>query len=126
MMSCFSHLTALLAPAVLTPTRRVMTGLASSALSAAARNAHRAPVGPGARRGFSKQSVRDALGDCCQLSFARSSGPGGQNVNKLNTKVEVRLELAKAAQNGVLDDKAIDRLKASVIFYRNSSRQLSA
>ncbi|KAN0061461.1 hypothetical protein ACQY0O_006308 [Thecaphora frezii] len=30
------------------------------------------------------------------VSFARSSGPGGQNVNKLNTKAEVRLDLKLA------------------------------
>ena len=30
-------------------------------------------------------------------SFSRSSGPGGQNVNKLNTKAEVRFRLADAA-----------------------------
>ncbi|CAH1760627.1 2608_t:CDS:2, partial [Entrophospora sp. SA101] len=31
-----------------------------------------------------------------EISFARSSGPGGQNVNKLNTKVDIRINLDKA------------------------------
>lgn len=35
-------------------------------------------------------SIEDEL----VFKFARSSGPGGQNVNKLNTKVELRWELA--------------------------------
>ena len=29
------------------------------------------------------------------VTFSRSSGPGGQNVNKLNTKANVRLELSQ-------------------------------
>ena len=31
-----------------------------------------------------------------QISFSRSSGPGGQNVNKVATRVEVRFHLAGA------------------------------
>jgi len=31
-----------------------------------------------------------------EISFARSSGAGGQNVNKLNTKVELRFKLSEA------------------------------
>ncbi|WFD48789.1 aminoacyl-tRNA hydrolase [Malassezia furfur] len=31
------------------------------------------------------------------ISFARSSGPGGQNVNKLNTKVHARYDLQNRA-----------------------------
>lgn len=31
-----------------------------------------------------------------QIKFARSSGAGGQHVNKVNTKVDMRLSLDKA------------------------------
>jgi len=30
------------------------------------------------------------------FNFARSSGPGGQNVNKLNTKAEIRFHVGSA------------------------------
>jgi len=36
------------------------------------------------------QSIRNAS----EISFSRSGGPGGQNVNKLNTKVTLRLRLS--------------------------------
>ena len=36
-----------------------------------------------------RQSVRNAS----EISFSRSGGPGGQNVNKLNTKVTLRLRM---------------------------------
>ena len=32
--------------------------------------------------------------DAVQFSFCRSSGPGGQNVNKVNTKAELRVAVA--------------------------------
>uniref|UniRef100_A0A493T0Z5 Large ribosomal subunit protein mL62 n=1 Tax=Anas platyrhynchos platyrhynchos TaxID=8840 RepID=A0A493T0Z5_ANAPP len=35
-------------------------------------------------------------GDRLTVSYSRSSGPGGQNVNKVNTKAEVRFHLASA------------------------------
>ena len=40
-----------------------------------------------------RQSIRAAA----EASFSRSSGPGGQNVNKVNTKVTLRLRLADIA-----------------------------
>ena len=42
---------------------------------------------------FSKLTLRR---NDFQVTFSRSSGPGGQNVNKLNTKANVRLELSQA------------------------------
>jgi ribosome-associated protein len=47
---------------------------------------------------------RDAL----RFSFSRSSGPGGQSVNKLNTKAELRVSLADI--HG-LDEAALARLR---------------
>jgi ribosome-associated protein len=35
-----------------------------------------------------------AAADAVRLQFARSSGPGGQNVNKLNTKAELWVEIS--------------------------------
>jgi ribosome-associated protein len=33
--------------------------------------------------------------DCFQITFSRSSGPGGQHVNKLNTRVSVFLDVRR-------------------------------
>ncbi|MBN2531817.1 MAG: aminoacyl-tRNA hydrolase [Spirochaetales bacterium] len=41
------------------------------------------------------------------ISFSRSSGPGGQNVNKLNTRVTVRLKIADLE---VLSDEQKDNV----------------
>ena len=43
------------------------------------------------------------------VSFSRSSGPGGQNVNKLSTKADLRLDVH--ALDGVLRESAIFRLR---------------
>lgn len=44
-----------------------------------------------------------------RFGFSRSSGPGGQNVNKVNTKTELRVGLA--ALHG-MSDRALGRLKS--------------
>ncbi|KAM9596211.1 large ribosomal subunit protein mL62 isoform 1-T1 [Trichechus inunguis] len=43
-----------------------------------------------------KQANNDIPIDRLTISYCRSSGPGGQNVNKVNSKAEVRFHLATA------------------------------
>ncbi|KAI0722453.1 RF-1 domain-containing protein [Fomitopsis betulina] len=47
-----------------------------------------------AREWIDQFQLNDIPQDIVQLSFSRSSGPGGQNVNKVNTKVTLRCPLS--------------------------------
>lgn len=50
-----------------------------------------------------------APGAALRWQFARSSGPGGQNVNKVNTKAEAWVTVA-ALTSGGLPQRALERL----------------
>lgn len=41
----------------------------------------------------------------CSFSSSRSSGPGGQNVNKVNTRIELRFNIDKT--NTLTDEQAV-------------------
>ncbi|ORZ26325.1 hypothetical protein BCR41DRAFT_301575 [Lobosporangium transversale] len=57
-------------------------------------------------RNFTKDSIPKGL---LTLNFVRSSGPGGQNVNKVNTKVDMRFVVDEALW---LPEYVRDRLKS--------------
>jgi ribosome-associated protein len=59
---------------------------------------------PGVQLGPGVWTDREQL----RFGFSRSSGPGGQNVNKVNTKTELRVGIT--ALHG-LNDRAIGRLR---------------
>ena len=50
-------------------------------------------------------------GDAIQFRASRSGGPGGQNVNKVASKVELRIDLARIEG---LSDAALARLRHAV------------
>ncbi|XP_066473243.1 large ribosomal subunit protein mL62 [Tiliqua scincoides] len=52
--------------------------------------------GSDAAKNWAKEKVSNIPVDRLSISYCRSSGPGGQNVNKVNTKAEVRFHLASA------------------------------
>jgi ribosome-associated protein len=60
--------------------------------------------------------VRKSIEKNAQFSFCRSSGPGGQNVNKVNTKVLLVIDITKLEglteqELSQIQDRLLSRLK---------------
>ena len=62
-----------------------------------------------------------------RVSFSRSSGAGGQHVNKVSTRVEIRFDVARSGtlsegQRAMLLKRLVSRLTATGVLVVNSDR----
>jgi len=67
--------------------------------------------------------IEDWIEEHIELSFSRSGGPGGQNVNRLNTKVTARLSVSEQDKQSGRIDCTGGRGKETVSKQENSGQK---
>jgi ribosome-associated protein len=67
------------------------------------------------------EETRKKLENECTFTASRSSGPGGQNVNKVNTRIELRFSLS-ASQ--ILSEKEKEKIRTKLKNRINSNDEL--
>lgn len=67
---------------------------------------------------LTEHDIKQLLEKVAKVKFIRSSGPGGQNVNKVSTCVELRLDLRNPTVINTLPSGAIQRLKTGDAFLK--------
>ncbi|EMR08989.1 hypothetical protein PNEG_02765 [Pneumocystis murina B123] len=68
-----------------------------------------------------KRDIQEMYHNGIKWSFSKSSGPGGQNVNKLNTKVALNIDLKRALN---LSQKTINAICSNNSQYLNKKGEL--
>jgi ribosome-associated protein len=56
-----------------------------------------------------KEAIQQCVAEDIKFSFSRSGGPGGQNVNKLNTKVTARLKIERLSVLSEIEEERVRR-----------------
>ena len=70
---------------------------------------------------MTKETLKEAIHKEGKFSFSRSGGPGGQNVNKVNTKVLLTLSLDSL---NCLSEEELERVKVKLDNRINSEGEL--
>lgn len=86
-----------------------------------------------AREWFGKPNSLQSLHDVGDLSYSRSSGPGGQNVNKVNSKAQLRVPVDRlfplipsVLHKGILSSRYYAHNSSSLVIQADDSRKQQA
>jgi ribosome-associated protein len=67
------------------------------------------------------EEIKKKLENECIFSASRSSGPGGQNVNKVNTRIELRFSITSSE---IFSEEEKDKIRAKLKNRINSGDEL--
>ncbi|EXJ85184.1 hypothetical protein A1O3_05859 [Capronia epimyces CBS 606.96] len=93
----------------------------------------REPDCTAAREWFKDFNALKSLRDIGELTYSRSSGPGGQNVNKVNSKAQLRVPISRlfplippVLHEGILASRYYAQSSSSLVIQADDSRKQQA